>query len=79
MRVDLLKGDCSGRIALEFAGVQDLKIERIHPGMTCHLEIVSIMDRQLEGLRFQVFNGEPQDFELNFYCIDFEINDLPID
>jgi len=42
----------------------------------CHLEIVSIVNDQLEKLRFRVFNDE-QDFILSFYCFDFEINELP--
>jgi hypothetical protein len=75
--LELLKERCSGRITLRFTGVQDLKIESIHPGTVCHLEIVSVADDQLEGLRFQVFNDE-RDFVLNFYCFDFEINDLAI-
>jgi|HubBroStandDraft_2_1064218.scaffolds.fasta_scaffold41358_2 hypothetical protein len=65
-----------GTGALRFTGVQDLKIERIHPGTMCHLEIVSIVNDQLEKLRFRVFNDE-QDFILSFYCFDFEINELP--
>jgi hypothetical protein len=73
----LLKERCSGRIALRFTGVQDLKIESIHPGTVCHLEIVSVADDQLEGLRFRVFNDE-QDFVLSFHCFDFEVNDLAI-
>jgi hypothetical protein len=77
VHLELLKERCSGKIALKFTGVQDLKIERIHPGTTCHLEIVSVVNEQLEGLRFRVFNDE-QDFVLSFYCFDFEINELPI-
>ena len=68
----LLKERCSGRITLRFTGVQDLKIESLHPGTLCHLEIVSVAADQLEGLHFQVFNDE-QDFVLSFYCFDFEI------
>ena len=75
--LELLKKRSSGRIALRFTGVQDLKIERIHPGTVCHLEIVSVAADQLEGLRFQVFNDE-QDFVLSFYCFDFEINEVVV-
>ena len=75
--LELLNKNCSGKIALKFTGVHDLKIERVHPGITCGLQIVSVADGQLEGLRFYVFNPE-QDFELRFYCFDFEINELPI-
>jgi hypothetical protein len=77
VHLELLKERCSGKIALKFTGVQDLKIQRIHPGTTCHLEIVSVVNEQLEGLRFRVFNDE-QDFLLSFYCFDFEIDELPI-
>jgi hypothetical protein len=73
----LLKERCSGRIALRFTGVQDLKIESIHPDTVCRLEIVSVAADEPEGLRFQVFNDE-QDFVLSFYCLDFEMNDLVI-
>lgn len=77
--LELLKEQCSGRIALKFSGVQDLKTDgRIHPGMTCRLEIASVADHQLEGSRFYVFKDEPQDFEFHFYCFDFEIDELPI-
>ena len=62
--LELLNKNCSGKIALKFTGVHDLKIERVHPGITCGLQIVSVADGQLEGLRF--------------YCFDFEINELPI-
>ena len=77
--LELLKEKWSGKIVLKFAGVQDLKTDgRIHPGMTCRLEIASALDRQLEGSRFYVSNDEPQDFEFHFYCNDFEIDELPI-
>ena len=74
----LLRENCSGKVALKFTGVQDLKIDGIHPGTICDLEIVSAADGQLEGLHFQVFNAE-QDFLLSFFCLDFEINELPLD
>jgi hypothetical protein len=75
IRLELLGEDRSGKIELKFTGVQDLKLEGIRPGTTCLLEIVPIMDDQLEGLRFRVFNVE-QDFRLSFYCLDFEFNEL---
>ena len=75
--LELLREHCSGKIALKFTAVQDLKIERIHPGTVCHLEIDSVAEDQLEGLRFRVSNDE-QDFVLSFYCSDFEINELPL-
>jgi hypothetical protein len=75
--LELLKERCSGKIAFKFAGVQDLKMARIHPGTICRLEIVSVANDQLEGVRFHVFNDE-QDFVLGFYCFDFEVSELPI-
>ena len=76
--VELLREDCAGKARLKFTGVQNLKIERIHPGTICDLEVISVGDDQLEGLRFQVFNNE-QDFTLNFLCFDFEMNELALE
>ena len=76
---EFLKGQYSGKVQLKFTGVQDLKTDgRIHPGSACRLEIVPVADRQLEGLRFHVFNDEPNDFEFRFYCFDFVIGELPL-
>ena len=74
--LELLRENCSEKIAMKFSGVQDLRIEDIHPGTICRLEIASVANDQLEDLRFRVYNDE-QDFLLSFYCFDFEINELP--
>lgn len=74
VRIELLKESGSEKLALSFIGVVELGIKRIHPGISCHLEIASVANDQLEGLRFRVFNCE-QDFEFSFYCFDFEINE----
>jgi hypothetical protein len=74
--LELLNEHGSGKTLLKFTGVQDLEIQRIHPGTTCLLDIVSVVDDQLEGLRFRVFSVE-QDFGLSFYCFDFELSELP--
>jgi len=37
----------------------------------CSLNISSVADAQMEGLRYRVSNRE-QDFTLQFYCTDFE-------
>ena len=75
--LELLKKNCSEKIAMKFSGVQNLCMEIIHPGTLCRLEIVSLADDQLEGLQLRVYSDE-QDFVLSFYCRDFEIDDVPI-
>jgi hypothetical protein len=59
-------------LQLAFAGVRDLRIADLRPGVKCQLEILRIDAQQLEGLRYQVHNLE-QDFTLSFYCSEFNV------
>lgn len=62
---------------LSFAGVRDLRISDLRPGVKCRLEITRIEDRQLESLRYRVHNIE-QDFTISFYCMEFNAAQSPI-
>ena len=72
LTVELLSKDGARKPSTRFMGVQQLRVDGVVPGCSCHLEIVPIITHQLEGLNYQVFNGE-QDVTLAFYCRDFEI------
>src|SRR5215813_8701964 len=61
--VEVELGDENNSLQLRFAGVRELRIADLRPGVKCRLEIVRISDRQLEDLRYQVQNVE-QDFTL---------------
>ena len=61
VQIELLKADCQSKIAVHFESVAGLEIASLHPGTTCLLQIHSVVDAQLEGIRYRVFNGE-QDF-----------------
>jgi len=58
-------------VILTFSGLRQLRFGELHPGSVCSLNISSITDAQMEGLRYRVSNRE-QDFTLQFYCTDFE-------
>jgi hypothetical protein len=71
--VEVVLGDEKGHeLQLAFAGVRDLRIVDLRPGVKCQLEILRIDAQQLEGLRYQVHNLE-QDFTLSFYCSEFNV------
>jgi len=71
--VEVVLGDEKGHeLQLAFAGVRDLRIADLRPGVKCQLEILRIDAQQLEGLRYQVHNLE-QDFTLSFYCSEFNV------
>jgi len=74
--IELLKENLLGRLVFTFVGVQSLRIADIHPGSLCTLQIVPLSERQLENIRYQIFNGE-QDLTLSFYCRDFHLSELP--
>lgn len=75
--LEMLKNDLSGKISITFLGVVNLRVADVDPGCLCHLNIMSIVADQLEGLSYQVYNEE-QDLTLSFYCRDFEVSDLPL-
>jgi len=75
--VEVVLGDeKSHELQLAFAGVRDLRIANLRPGVKCRLEIIRIEAHQLEGLRYQVHNVE-QDFTLSFYCREFNAIQTP--
>ena len=70
VRVELLRASPSRRLTIQFSNVVELEIDRLHPGSNCLLQIASLAEAQLEGIRYRVFNGE-QDLTLSFNCWDF--------
>lgn len=60
------------RIAI-FTGLRELRLADLHPGSHRILKVLSVIQAQLEGIRYRVFNME-QDFTLAFYCADFEFS-----
>jgi hypothetical protein len=68
LTLELLKGEKI--IRLDFTDLRQLRLADLHPGSICFLNIVSVADHQMEGIRYQVFNDE-QDLTLDFYCADF--------
>ena len=73
--LDLLDDESDRAVRLSFEGVQSLRIGNIHQGITCYLSIRSIAEDQLEGLKYEVHNGE-QDFTLSFVCTSFDLMEL---
>ena len=73
--LELTNDQESETIVLTFSGVCELKVDGLHPGGTCYLQILSIASYQLEDISYRVSNDE-QDLELSFYCKDFEIRRL---
>ena len=76
--ISLLEEDHAHKLSTRFTNVVQLKIDQIHPGCSCHLQIVSVAADQLEGLRYHVFNDE-QDVTISFYCHDFETIRAPVE
>jgi|SRR5580704_2595617 hypothetical protein len=75
--VEVVLGDeKSHELQLAFAGVRDLRVADLRPGVKCRLAITRIEAHQLEGLRYQVHNME-QDFTLSFYCQEFNAIQSP--
>ncbi len=74
LQIELYATDESNpqRLQLSFIGVRDFKYvpASAFDLSVSLLEIVSIADRQWEGVHYQVFNDE-QDADLSFYCFDF--------
>jgi len=66
--LELLKGEQT--VALTFTGLRQLRLADLHPGSHCLLEVSSVAQDQLEGIRYRVFNTE-QDLTLAFYCANF--------
>ena len=77
VQIEMLRPNSLSKLAIQFSGVADLEIARLHPGTMCLLQIASVVHAQLEGIRYQVFNGE-QDFTLGFYCRDFVFAELEL-
>ena len=65
------------RLAIQFYGVLELKIDRLHPGSICRPQILSVADAQMEGIRYRIFNGE-QDLTLSFYCEQFSFAEFEL-
>lgn len=62
------------QLTLTFEGIHGLEfLPRGFQPIPLYLEIVSIADRQWEGMNYQVFNSE-QDVSLPFYCRYFQAN-----
>lgn len=62
------------QLILTFGRVQMVQVADVHPGSKCWLEIISVNDRQLEDIDYQVFSGE-QDLTLSSYCRDFQFTE----
>jgi hypothetical protein len=60
-------------VSLTFTGLRELRLSDLHPGSVCLLNISSVAQDQMEGIRYRVSNGE-QDLALAFYCTDFEFS-----
>ena len=71
LTLELLKGEQT--VSLIFTGLRELRLADLHPGSHCILKVLSVIQAQLEGIRYRVFNME-QDFTLAFYCADFEFS-----
>jgi hypothetical protein len=71
LTLELLKGEQT--VSLIFTGLRELRLADLHPGSHCILKVLSVIQDQLEGIRYRVFNME-QDFTLAFYCADFEFS-----
>lgn len=69
----------SGLLTLTFEGIHELGfLPRGFQPIPLYLEIVSIVERQWEGMNYQVFNSE-QDVKLSFYCRHFRASVQEID
>ncbi len=66
----LLQAEHQDPIAMSFQEVRDLRIDHLHPGVTCDLEIKNIASRQWENVNYEVYNEE-QGLTLTFYCKEF--------
>jgi len=71
LTLELLKGERT--VSLLFTGLRALRLEDLHPGQSCLLNISSVAQDQWEGIRYRVFNEE-QYPTLAFYCVDFEFS-----
>ena len=71
LTLELLKGEQT--VTLNFSGLRELQMAHLHPGSLCLLNILSVAQDQMEGLRYRVFSGE-QDLTLAFYCGDFDVS-----
>src|ERR1700677_3385819 len=76
-QIEMLKPNSLSKLVFQFSGVVDFKVARLHPGTMCLLQVALVVHSQLEGIRYQVFNGE-QDFTLGFYCRDFAFSELEL-
>ncbi len=60
------------RLLLTFTGVTEFKYFPPNVFAFSSLEIISIRDRQWEGLNYRVFESE-QDTDFSFFCRDFSV------
>jgi hypothetical protein len=56
LTVELLKGEQT--VSLTFTGLRQLRLEDLHPGSLCLLNISSVTQDQMESVRYRVFNTE---------------------
>jgi hypothetical protein len=71
LTLELLKEERT--VTLTFTGLTGLRLEKLGPGSSCLLTVMSVAQDQWEGIRYRVFNME-QDLTLSFYCADFEFS-----
>ena len=71
LTLELMKGERI--ISLAFTGLRQFRLADLSPGSHCLLNILSIAQDQMEGIRYRVFNEE-QGLTLAFYCADFEFS-----
>jgi hypothetical protein len=60
-------------VILAFSGLRQLRLADLNPGSLCSLNISTVADAQMEGLRYRASNTQP-DLTLDLYCADFEVS-----
>jgi hypothetical protein len=77
--LDLENATETHQLTLTFESIHGLEfLPRGFQPIPLYLEVISIVDRQWEGVNYQVFNSE-QDVKLPFYCRHFQARVQEID
>lgn len=71
LTLELMKGEQI--VSLAFTGLRQFRLADLGPGSHCLLNILSVAQDQMVGIRYRVSNME-QDLTLAFYCADFEFS-----
>jgi hypothetical protein len=62
----------SGRLLVEFRGVEDLEFRQVSSNVGVVLQVVSLAERGLEQVRYRV--SDTGNRSLNFYCSDVVVS-----